>query len=55
LDQATRITLETVCAFAASHPRAILVRFVAFDARTQAVYEQMLATLSQANPDLHLL
>ena len=55
LDQATRIALETVCAFAAGHPKPILVRFVAFDARTQAVYEQTLVTLSQARTDLRLL
>jgi len=55
LEQATRIALETVCAFAADHPGAILVRFVAFDARTQAVYEQTLTALSQARNDLYLL
>ena len=55
LDQATRIALEAVCDFAAGHSRPILVRFVAFDARTQAVYEQTLVTLSQSRTDLHLL
>ncbi|MBI1258911.1 MAG: O-acetyl-ADP-ribose deacetylase [Chloroflexi bacterium] len=53
LETATRIALETVCAFA-GNSRPTLVRFVAFDANTQRIYEQTLVTLSQARTDLHL-
>ena len=54
LGQATRIALETVCAFAAGHPRPTLVRFVAFDTHTQSVYEQTLVTLTKVRTDLRL-
>ena len=54
LAEATQIAIETVCAFAAEHPRPELIRFIAFDAKTLAVYEQTLTRVTAERTDLRL-
>jgi O-acetyl-ADP-ribose deacetylase len=54
LAEATRIAIETICAFAAKHPRSALIRFIAFDAKTLAAYEQTLKSVIAERTDLRL-
>ena len=54
LAEATRIALETVCTFVSDHTQPDLVGFIAFDSRTQGVYEQTLMALIAERNDLHL-
>jgi O-acetyl-ADP-ribose deacetylase (regulator of RNase III) len=55
LAEATPIAVNTVCDFAAMNDSIHLVRFVLFDDRTTAAYEQALRLLMRERSDLQLL